>query len=318
MVSKSMYDNKMQRNHSSQPGSFRTLVSGLGVGIVLVGVLAAPACGLLAREGSAAIARIAGRDIPLSDFETMLRATTAGEVPDALRSRLLDQYLEQQILLQEARNRRIEVSDTELDQAMARDGRAGGDDDEREKLRRALMVDRLLREVTSSTEITPDDEERFFREHAELFHQPELLILRQILLNDAELAAGLREQLVGDPEVFMDVAHEHSRSADQGLPRSYARDELPWEVVVALHELEPGEVSAVVEVPPAFLIFRLEERRAERRLSLDEARPGIRARLQESRSSDARRDLVGELRLKLRVRLFADNLPFEYVQEEPA
>jgi peptidyl-prolyl cis-trans isomerase C len=181
------------------------------------------------------------------------------------------------------------------------------------------MVERLLQQALASvSEVTAEDEELFFQQHPELFQQPERVILRQILLEDRDVATSLQGELARDPKRFEEVARQKSRSADRGLARSHAMGELPREVVVALHELEPGDVSRVVEMPPAFLLFLLEDRRPEHVLSLEEARPGIRARLRESREAEARRRLLAELRLKMGVRLFAENLPFEYVQEEPA
>jgi len=288
--------------------------------LALLAVLAAPACGLGSRDGSAApIAQVGRHKVLLGDFEAMLLATTAGNAPDLVRSRLLDQYLDREILQQEARRRRIQVEELDLDRAMARDGRSTDDAAFREKLREALMVESLLRAVLEeSSKITAADEERFFEEHPELFHQPESLVLRQILMDDEKSAQALRNQLIEKPEGFVEAARRHSSSADGGSLRVYALDALPREVSLALHSVEPGEISPVVKMPPGFLIFLLEERREQRSISLDEARPAIQARLRESRGTGVRTELLAELRRKLDVRLYEENLPFRYIEESPA
>ncbi len=300
-----MSDNKMHIN------------SRFGVGILVTAVLlVAPSCD---HRSAAPIAQVGEREILLRDFEAMLLATTAGNAPDLVRSRLLDQYLEREILLQEARDRGIRVEDADLHRAMARDGRSAEDTGYLEKLRAALMVEALLRSVLAqSAEITAAEEERFFQAHPEMFHQPESLVLRQILLDDGQSAAALHGELLAEPGRFVEAAQQHSNSPDGGSPRAYALEDLPREVTVALRTVKPGEISPVVEVQPGFLIFLLEERREQRSISLDEARPAIQARLLESRGTGVRTELLAELRRKLDVKLYEDNLPFRYIEEEPA
>ena len=284
-------------------------------------VLAAPACDLGGRDGSATpIAQVGQREILLRDFEAMLLATTAGNPPDLVRSRLLDQYLEREILLQEARHRGIRVEDADLDLAMARDGRSADDAGYREKLRGWLMVEALVRAavLADPAESTAAEEERFFEQHPEMFQQPESLILRQILLDDGNSAAALRDQLVQEPGRFVELARLQSNSPDGGSPRAHAMEDLPHEVSLALRTMRPGEISPVVAMPPGFLIFLLEERREQRSISLDEARPAIQARLRESRGTGVRTELLAELRRKLDVRLYEENLPFRYIEDSPA
>ncbi len=304
-----MSDNKMHINSRFAVGILATAV-----------VLVTAACDLGARDpGAAPIAQVGQRQILLRDFEAMLLATTAGHAPDLVRSRLLDQYLERQILLQEARDRGIRVEDADLHRAMARDGRSAADTGYLEKLRTALMVEGLLQSVLAqSAEITVAEEKRFFEAHPEMFQKPESLVLRQILLDDRETAAVLRGQLLEEPGRFRQVARRHSNSPDRGRPRTYALQDLPREASVALSTMKPGEISPVVEMPPVFLIFLLEERREQRSISLDEARPAIQARLLESRGTGVRTQLLAELRRKLDVKLYEDNLPFRYIEENPA
>jgi parvulin-like peptidyl-prolyl isomerase len=304
-----MSDNKMHIN------------SRLAAGILAAAVvLVAPSCDVGARDrGAAPIAQVGQREILLRDFEAMLLATTAGDAPDLVRSRLLDQYLEREILLQEARHRGIRVGDEDLHRAMARDGRSPEDTGYLEKLRTALMVEVLLRSVLAqSAEITAAEEKRFFEAHPEMFHRPKSLVLRQILLDDGKSAATLRDQLMAQPGGFVEAAQQHSNSPDGGSPRVYALEDLPPEVALALRTVKPGEISPVVAMPPGFLIFLLEERREQRSISLDEARPAIQARLLESRGTGVRTQLLAELRHKLDVKLYEDNLPFRYIEENPA
>lgn len=313
--------NKSCKTSNLMPYNKMHIDSRFGAGLLAAAMaFLAPSCGPGARDGEATpIAQVGEREILLRDFEAMLLAHTSGDAPDLVRSRLLDQYLEREILLQEARARGIQVEDAELQRAMARDGRSADESGYREKVRTALLVEALLRTVVApSLPITAAEEERYFEDHPEMFQRPKSLVLRQILLDDGRSAAVLRAQLVQEPGRFVELARRHSGSPDGGSPRAYALTDLPREVSLALREVKTGEISPVVEMPPAFLIFLLEERREQRNIPLDEARRTIRARLRESRGTGARTQLLAELRHKLNVKLYVDNLPFRYIKEDPA
>ena len=84
----------------------------------------------LSSKASAAAVRINDEEIPYREFETYLRANFGDETPadDAeTRSRLFDQFVEERLLLQQARGKDLQVSDTQVDEYLA--GLGGGADD---------------------------------------------------------------------------------------------------------------------------------------------------------------------------------------------
>jgi parvulin-like peptidyl-prolyl isomerase len=292
--------------------------------LLLVGLLPALAgCGDGGRgSGAATIARVAGRDVLLREFEPVLGGAlvgSSGSLTDEVKSRLLDQFLETRVLLEEAQRRGIEVSDAELERAL-RWERTGADDlEHRGRVLNSLLVEKLLRVIVAeSVEISPEDEERYFREHPDEFHRPAVMVVRQILLEDPGEAEATRRELEAAPEGFEEAARQRSRSPDRGHPRSYAVEELPRQAEGVLRTLKPREISPVVEMPPYYVIFRLDEVREERSIPLQEARPRIRARLQEERGAGALSRVLAELKTRMDVELFQENLPFRYVQEDPA
>ena len=243
------------------------------------------------------------------------------ELSDPAKSRLLDQYLERRVLLAEADARGIEVTDEELKRALARSLPPGRRDrpGDAERMRASLRVEKLLREVVSrSMQVSPEEEKRFFEEHQEAFRSPTVLVLRQILLDDRARADALREELAGTSGRFADAARQESLSPDRGELRPYSSEDLPREVVLALENVKPGQVSPVVELPPHFVFFLVEEIRAARSLPLEEARPRIRARLREAHGNGVVVSLLTDLKEKLGVKLYEENLPFQYVREDPA
>jgi parvulin-like peptidyl-prolyl isomerase len=270
------------------------------------------------------IAEIAGRPVYLADFAPVLARGLAGSgsvVSDEVKSRLLDQFLEEQVLLDEAQRQGVRVDDAEVDRALSGLAAADApvDASYRDEVRSHLTVEKLLRRhVEATSSVTVEDEAAYYREHTTEFHRAAVVVLRQILLDSRASAEAARAEAAGSPGRFAEIAAGVSLSPDRGRPQSFAIDSLPDEVADAIVDLRPGELTEVIERPPDFLIFRLEGVKPARDLSLEEARPEIRARLIESGGTGALARLLADLKARRGVTLVPGNLPFQYVPERPA
>ena len=270
------------------------------------------------------IAEIAGRPVYLADFAPILARRLDGSgasVSDEVKSRLLDQFLEERVLLDEAERRGVRVEDAEVERALSglAAAEAPVDDSYRDEVRAHLTVEKLLRRhVEETTAVTPEEEAAYYAEHAGEFHRATVVVLRQILLDNRAAAEAARAEAAASPGRFADIAAAVSLSPDRGRAQSFPVDSLPDEVADAVAGLAPGALTDVIERPPDFLVFRLEGVKAARDLSLEEARPEIRARLIERRGTGALARLVADLKASLGLTLLPSNLPFQYVPERPA
>lgn len=274
-----------------------------------------------------AIAEIGGRPVTLAQFAPVLARRLDGSGSagsDEVKSRLLDQFLEEQVLLDEARRRGVQVEEAELERALSSlaQGEASDAADEasyRDELRSHLTVEKLLRrQVEETTSVTPEEEAAYYREHLQQFHREVVVILRQILLDNRAAAEAARAEVASAPKRFAAIAAAVSLSPDRGRPQSFSIDSLPDEVAGAIVDLEPGQLTEVIERSPDFLVFRLEGLKPARDLSLEEARPEIRARLIERGGTGALARLLADLKARRGLRLLPANLPFRYVPESPA
>ncbi|MGD8375059.1 MAG: peptidylprolyl isomerase [Acidobacteriota bacterium] len=270
-------------------------------------------------DESLPIAEIAGRPIPLGEFQPVLeRYASDGDFSDVVKSRLLDQFVEKRVLLEEANRRGIHVQEGRVDRALADLG-GDPDADRREEIRTTLQVQQLMRLVLEETApVTPEEEESYYREHADEFHQSAHLDVRQILLADAATAAEVHGSVIQEPERFAAIAGEQSTSPDRGRSLTYAVDALPGEVASVLQEVKPGGISPVIEAAGYFWIFLVEGVHEARSLPLEEARPEIRSLLQQEKGAGAMTRLLADLKGRLGVRLHPENLPFRYVEEGSA
>lgn len=294
--------------------------------LALLALCAASAGCSASGNASTPVVRIDDTEIPYADFAAYLEASFGGEVPpenDAeTRSRLLDQFIEERLLLQAARSSGIRIADGEIDGYLAGLGvgpAAGGrrsDASLREQVRHSLLVQAYKdRVILRDLKVTPEEVEGYFRDHPEEFRESRLVVLRQILLDTPEDAKGILERLREDPTRFQALAEAHSVSPDHGQPRPFQEQELPEAVRSLVFSLEPGQVSDVVNEGGRYRIFQAVNRHDGKDRSLEEARSEIEVLLLRKKAEQAVTEALAGLRRSSRVTVERKALPFRYVGE---
>ncbi len=298
---------------------------------ILAAVLVSSGVGCAASPGggvSSAAVQINNQEIPCSDFEAYLRASFGEDLPpleDAeTRSRLLDQFIEERLLLQLAEARKIRVGDDRVDAYLAglgagtEKGPGGRPVDAlfREQVRRNLLVQEfkdqvLLREVR----VEPEEVEAYYRDHPEEFREARAVVLAQILLEDAGEADRILSILRRDPEQFQALAERHSASPDKGQPRPYEEQQLPEAMRAVIFGLAEGQVSDVVEGGGKYRIFQAVERHEGKNQTLDEVRKKIERILLQSKAEEALSRALSEVKRDARITVHVENLPFTYEGE---
>lgn len=247
--------------------------------------------------GPDVVARVAGRELRHGDFERHVERNLGGD-GEALTSEalsgLLDQFLDEQLLLQLAVDRGL-VSE------IASPGRA---------------VDALL-DAEAVADPAPEEVEAWFRAHAAELARPERVEMIQFLFADRELAERTRRELVAgaDPEAAAAVAGEQGGGGGQrGV---FGRDDLPPAFAAVIFDLPEGGVSEVVEADYGFHLFLVERRLPANAPTLEEAIPEIAERLRSEAADRTLSRLVGEAGSRYAVEVFDRNLPFAYRGSHP-
>jgi parvulin-like peptidyl-prolyl isomerase len=183
-----------------------------------------------------------------------------------------------------------------------------------------VLVQQLTQQLSAESKLSDDVVRKYFDEHPDEFRRPERLRVAQVLfgapVGDAakrkaarDEAAQARAKLLKVKPAEQSVAfstlaqarstHEESRTqgGDLGL-RTRAELDQVWgtgvgEAVGALKQ--PGDVSPVVESDRGFHLLRLVGRQPESVTTFDDAKAGIRLRLE----AGARATALGELSAKL-------------------
>jgi len=288
--------------------------------LALAGALAVCGCSGGTTPGDEAeavvVARVGDHRVTRGEFDAYLSETLgspqgAAAAEPAVKSRLLDQFLEEELLVTAAEKKGITVSEPEIDRA----AREGGRD--RDRVRRALLERKFKQQVILNDVSVADEEARaYFESHIESFHRPARVVLRKVLLDSAAEARQVRDELAKDPGRFEDVASARSLSPDGGQPQAYEEDSLPESIRRAADQLGVGEISPVVEDPQGFFILQLEQRQPERAANLEDAFDRIKLDLLREKSQARYREFVDALRRDVPVEVFQDKLPFRYVERK--
>lgn len=208
-----------------------------------------------------------------------------------LKEALLDQLIEKRVILHQAPNMGITVSDEELDEVVAsiqREYPEGGfeevvqDEDFflrwKEQLRQRLLIEKVISRVSQVT--SPIDEQtmrKYYEQHREDFAVAEQVRVRQIVVKDRKEAENILRKLKrGDS--FEELARRYSSAleSEQGGDLGFfGRGEMPeeFDVVFALQE---GEISDIVQSPYGYHIFQVVAKRGQAELDFVQVKDQIR------------------------------------------
>ena len=256
-------------------------------------------CGV--EKGSPAtdlVAEVGDQEVRRGELEAYLREH-GGDPAEApmdprVRSRLLDNFLDEMLLQRYARERGFLPAVDE-----PTDSRA--------------MIDFLIR-TTPGAGVADEAVLAYYEANQERYRQPEQVHLRQILVHDQE-AAQQAQAALRRGQSFEEVAARFSqgpmaeKGGDQGR---LGKEDLPAEFAEMIFGLGEGKVSGIVKADYGFHIFQVVSLHPAEVTSLDQATPGIRRELALRIADEQVLRFLDEARERYTVNIYENNLPFEY------
>jgi foldase protein PrsA len=271
----------------------------------------------------------------LSDFATQSAQIQSDN--DQLRSRLLDEFIQRQLIVSEALRKNIEPTDDEIRRALEEQHKqtstanaAGSSANKSENTnqnlatlegseRRIEIFNDLLTlkfyqtEVLKDVKVTPQEVEEYFNSNKDRYTGKNGFYVREIRVREEAEAEKIYRQALAKPVDFAVLAKEHSEAptAASGGLIYYEAQQLPGTLEQAITPLKVGSISKVVKSSYGFHIFKLEQRAEP--LPLEKVRKEIEDKLLSKKNQALidefnRRAIVGA-----KINIYRDRLGFNYV-----
>jgi peptidyl-prolyl cis-trans isomerase C len=257
-------------------------------------MLATLSCGV---DGSA-VARVGGRDLEMGPFQTYV-GEVAGErwqaVSARVTSRLLDQYLDRQVVLEAARRRGVQVSS--LSSVMG-------------PSEVQWLMDELCGKAPapSAAEIAGEVNRRSQETRPARAH------VRQLLVDSRERGVEALERLSAG-EDFVEVSRQMSRApnaAEGGELGFFDQGSLPPEIDEVIFSLAPGAYSEPVQGPSGYHVFQVLEVVPEGPADLAEVEAAVYTEFAQKRMREHMRRCIQGLASEVGVEIYHEHLWFPY------
>jgi len=266
------------------------------------------------------VARVDGKPITLSELQQRIdaldpyskaRFSSPGE-----RKKFLENLVRFEVLAREAEKRGYD-RDPDVQRAL-----------------KNQMIQVFLRkeldEKVKAQPITEADVATYYKEHEAQFRQPEQVRVSQILVKDRDLAEKIAA------EARAGQKHDHSDRPFRALVEKYSIDEdskplggdltfldrqntqLPRAVVEAAFALkEVGDISPPVASDKGYHVLKLTQRRPGFTRPLEGVSAEIKRLILLDRRAKKQEEMVAEMRQKLKVQIYEDELAKVKVEAKP-
>jgi parvulin-like peptidyl-prolyl isomerase len=189
----------------------------------------------------------------------------------------------------------------------------------REKIRRSLLIDALLKsEIESKSTVTLAEAKDFYDKNPARFEHPELFTFQTISIlppasanGEQLLEARLRSERALRQAKLTKTSEEFGLLAEKisdddyrvvmGQHKPVAADQLPPQVVKTLLALHPGEISDVIQVEHAYTIVRLQEHAPAGKTKFENVKVQLEKELQQSKRNGLRAALDHKLRQNAKI-----------------
>ena len=292
------------------------------LGLLAAIVIGAAATGIAtyAERYTGWVARVDGQAIRKPDFDRVYAATRAQyqqrynvdfaspqalQIETDMKSGLMNQLIEQELIRQEAAKRGIQVADADVEAklaeikkafpseaVLAEKLKANGLDltSFKTQIRDQLEVERVVRDVTKEGGVPDPDVRKYYDQHRELYNKQEEVHARHVLVKDEVVAKMVAAKLKAGGD-FKELAKQYSE--DEGSKGAggdlgyFVRGRMVKEFEQAAFTTPVGLVTPLVKTRFGYHIIKVEDKRAPRVQPFSEVQAEIRGNLESERRRGA-------------------------------
>ena len=287
-----------------------------------------------------AVARVNGAVITENDVTRMVYAIFpyarqhGGGVPKAMEAELrkgaLEMVIFEELLYQEAKRRNLQVAPEKLAQAEAAFRKQfhspaiyqqyltleanGSKAVMREKIRRSLLIEQMIKtEVDQKSVVSPAEARAFYDKNAKRFEHGETVSIQTIsILPPDDATPAIKTEARAKIKDIVRLARAAKTKKDFGLIAEQLSEDdwrtqsgdrgtvevknLPPEVAKAARSMKPGEVSDAIQVGGAWTVIRLNARTPAGKTPFLEAKTKLQSDLRKQKREQVRSALNQSLR----------------------
>ncbi len=253
----------------------------------------------------------------------------------AIRQGALEMIIFEELVYQEAVRRKLTISPEKLKRAEV-DFRnqfnspdqyqqymqaemQGSEKNLEQRIRRSLLIEQVLKsDVEDRSGVSPAEVKAYYDKHPAKYLQPESFSFQTISVlppfkptaeqaKDAQKKAedALRQakatKSYQDFGLLAEKISEDDFRVNMGDHKVIARDKLPPQVLKALQNMQPGQVSGLIQIESAYTIIRLNAHNPAKKQSLKEVQAELKVNLQKEKYEKMRSGLAKQLRAKAKV-----------------
>ncbi|MCK4325995.1 peptidyl-prolyl cis-trans isomerase [bacterium] len=287
--------------------------------VLLVGLLVIGAGRKPPRKEGEILASVNDEVLTLKEFnrqfEKMLLPWQIRGREEEAKEGIVEQWIETQLLLQEAKRRGI-----------------NGKPDLLEKLRemeKMMIIQALVQEEMDKVKVSHKEVRGYFKQHQDRFRTPETARIKHILVKTQKEAKELRKRL-NEGEEFEKLARKASidaRTKEQGggiglIDREYCWKRFGPGFTKAAFSMKKGEISQSIRSRRGYHLIKLKERFEAEEQTLDEARGQVKGMALQEKKTRAMQKFMEKLRKKAQIEkclelLCRQPLDIEEQQREP-
>jgi parvulin-like peptidyl-prolyl isomerase len=261
-------------------------------------------------------------------FESRLSEFRDPENADKIKSNLLDSFIDDKLLLDQAEKMNVRPDAESIKGAMskisvgdAEGAPASKTADLEQDLVESLKTQQYLRDhLLKGVLISDQDCAAYYKEHAGEFVKNDVVRVLEILVDDIDTAEKILKMLKSrSNKNFEDLARVYSKgvsASSGGNLGLFQRGELPEEFEKEIFRLTPGSISKIVSSKYGYHIFRLQEKILAHQQKLIEVEDQIRSKLLLEREREIVTKELAALRKNIPVEIRRSELDFIYVSAQ--
>ena len=255
----------------------------------------------------------------------------------SIRQGALQMIIFEELVYQEAKRRNLTVPPQELKQSEAefkkqfqsveeyqqylRTEMGGSEQTVREKIKRSLLIERVLKsDVQDKSVVTIAEVRAYYDKNPARFQVPESYVFQSIsilppqnpntdqkkeALKKASEALSQAKNTKSYDEfgLLAEKVSEDDYRVNMGDHKAVEKDKLPPQVVKVLLSMKPGQVSDLVQIDQAYTIVRLNAHTPAAKRSFDQVKGELHTELEKTKYESLRSGLDKKLRSQARVEI---------------